>query len=453
MINPTRDLKDVCFVVMPFGAKAVRGKKREKLVDFDFIYREVFEPAIRAVRLPDDEGGGPLRPFRADDAKYAGTITSDMYKHLEYSRMVLADISALNVNVFFELGIRYRARESGTVVFRQERSLPPFDIADVRAFPYRYSPVTQVSRSRKLVTEVLTESLTRNRWDSPVMLALRAQAAQGAPLQDLLLHAERAIARNQREEALRYFLDAIEVDAENPMYHLKAALFYKDTGRWDDAIEHLRFAVAKGDKLVRAGSGLGDLAVAHRELGIAYNKRDGSVIPRAGEENLRRALLADPSDFDALSSLGGVLKRAGDLDAALEAYERAVEISRGHPFPLLNAIKIRAHIQGKIEISSKVERRLLLAQGIRQGQAQNQPPIDAPWCFFDLAEILIYLGEPEDALAALALGLPMVTAGWQATTFLKSLALLPESGRTLDGMPALVDCVRQRESQFTPYSP
>jgi hypothetical protein len=54
------DYTQVCFVIMPFGKKKVGDQE----VDFDFIYREVFEPAI--ARTPIGSGGAFLVPKRTD---------------------------------------------------------------------------------------------------------------------------------------------------------------------------------------------------------------------------------------------------------------------------------------------------------------------------------------------------------------------------------------------------
>src|SRR5690242_15539994 len=125
---------DICFVIMPFGKKAVsddQGKSRT--IDFDPIYHDIFEPAIRAVSLPE---GGTLSPRRTDQDFFAASIPQDMFEYLEYSRIALADITGLNANVLYELGVRHRAQESGTVILRQPGALIPFDIAQIKAFPY-----------------------------------------------------------------------------------------------------------------------------------------------------------------------------------------------------------------------------------------------------------------------------------------------------------------------------
>src|SRR5262245_20215861 len=98
------------FVVMPFGTKDVPKKPRiESMadadkedkplkVDFDAVYQKLFNPALEAAGL---------QPFRADDEKAAGDILKDMFAELVTADFVLADISILNANVFYELGIRH----------------------------------------------------------------------------------------------------------------------------------------------------------------------------------------------------------------------------------------------------------------------------------------------------------------------------------------------------------
>src|SRR5438067_11230241 len=115
-----------CFAIMPFGTKAVvdeNGKARD--VDFDSIYDHVFVPAIRATPLPER---GTLGPRRTDKDFFTGDIGDEMFQYLEYSRIALTDITGVNPNVFYELGVRHRARQAGTAIFRQIGTRLPFDI-------------------------------------------------------------------------------------------------------------------------------------------------------------------------------------------------------------------------------------------------------------------------------------------------------------------------------------
>jgi hypothetical protein len=80
------------------------------------------------------------------------------------------------------------------------------------------------------------------------------------------------------------------------------------------------------------------------------------------------------------------------------------------------------------------------AQGFRTAQARNEPALDAPWCFFDLAEIDLYLGKTEEALAAARRGLEASTHDWMPETFAGALSLLDgvEGVEGLEELRALV---------------
>lgn len=121
------------FVVMPFGVKEVgapSGSRQAVSADFDHIYRELFEPALQLAGC---------RPFRADQEPGAGDIRTDMFFELATADFVLADVSVLNPNVFYELGIRQGVAERGVILVNGGWGKRPFDIAPDRAFGYRGS--------------------------------------------------------------------------------------------------------------------------------------------------------------------------------------------------------------------------------------------------------------------------------------------------------------------------
>jgi tetratricopeptide (TPR) repeat protein len=250
------DYNSICFVAMPFGIKEVGDKE----VNFDFIYSTIFAPAIAATPLPE---GGYLVPKRTDEDFFSAQIDVDMFQYLEYSRLTLADISGLNANVFYELGVRHRAHSAGTVIFRQITAPIPFDVNHIKAFPYEYEPEAQVAEARALVTRVLTESLVHNRLDSPVQVALAAQRALGGSGVDKLLkEAENEIRRRNLPQAIVKYQQAIRIDPNNPTLHLEVGLLYKDKGDWLKA----------GDAFLQATILTPAYSAAQRELGIAQNK-------------------------------------------------------------------------------------------------------------------------------------------------------------------------------------
>ena len=103
---PPIDYTKTCFVIMPFGTKPV-GKHK---VNFDRIYDQIFKPAIAAVALPE---GGKLRPSRTDKDFFSGDIGQEMFQYLNDSRFALVDITGLNPNVMYEIGIRHAVRDVG----------------------------------------------------------------------------------------------------------------------------------------------------------------------------------------------------------------------------------------------------------------------------------------------------------------------------------------------------
>ena len=167
------DYTKTCFVIMPFGTKPV-GKHK---VNFDRIYEQIFKPAIGAVALSE---GGKLRPVRTDKEFYAGSIDEAMFRYLNQSRFALADITSLNANVMYKIGVRHAVRQSGTAIFRQGDATIPFDINHVKAFPYNYRPEQNAAAARALIRRVLRDSLEQNALDSPVQVALKAQREEPA---------------------------------------------------------------------------------------------------------------------------------------------------------------------------------------------------------------------------------------------------------------------------------
>src|SRR5580692_13035024 len=115
------DHRAVCFVIMPFGRKP---DPSGRAVDFDRIYAEVIGPAV---------GAAGLAAVRADEEKGAGFIHKLMYERILLSEFAIADLTILNANVYYELGIRHAAKPSTTIMTMAGQTGLPFDVAGLRA--------------------------------------------------------------------------------------------------------------------------------------------------------------------------------------------------------------------------------------------------------------------------------------------------------------------------------
>ncbi len=425
------DYAKICFVVMPFGVKSIGRKKiwkfpfsKEQKVNFDDIYENVFVPAIKATKLPE---GGYLEPHRTDKDFFSSNISVEMLRYLEYSRFILSDITGLNPNVFWELGFRHRARETGTAIFRQPNAPIPFDINHIKAFPYEYQPEHKVNESKQLITKILTESLEQNRVDSPIGLALLDQRKH-VGIESILRDAEDAIRNRDNASAILKYKEALRIDSDNPLLMLKLGLLFKAIGNWREALSYFDSAIIHNPTY----------SEAYREKGIAENKLlKEAVYPAAlptGEEALNKAIALNSEDFDALSSLGGILKRQDRFEESLAMYRKATEVSNGHSYPLLNEIKVQALLENGLNIDQKRIFFLRRAQRSLEAQVSNVPPYNAPWSFFDLSDIHLFFQEETEFLSLLRQGIAECSLAWQADTHLKSLELLKSSGVDLPGM-------------------
>lgn len=424
------DYTKICFVIMPFGKKQVANRE----VDFDLIYNKVFVPAVESTPLPE---GGQLIPKRTDQDFFSSSISMEMFHYIEYSRMAIADISGLNANVFYELGARHRARETGTAIFRQADAPIPFDINQIKAFPYEYEPEENIKIARELIKRVLTESLQMNKLDSPIQQTLLVQQRSQQHIEGFLREADQAIRIQDRLGAIDRFRQAIDLEPRNPLVRLRLGLLLKDEGRWADALGQFLVAIQESPQY----------AEAWRERGVAENKLYWKHAPPEGplgDEALKRAIELNPYDFDAMSSLGGVLKRAKKWEEAAAMYHSATEVSHGHPYPLLNEIKLRARLKGELEIDDALRFHLSRAERPLRGQIKIEPPYNAPWSFFDLAEIRLYCSDPQRFLELVGQGLLNCAHSWQAETFRNSLNLLVEGNVNLPGLHEGIKKVTER---------
>jgi hypothetical protein len=77
-----REFLDTCFVMMPFGSW------------FDRYYQDIYTPAIK-------EAG--FEPVRADELFTTGSVVEQIWEQITKAKVLLADLSGKNPNVFYEL--------------------------------------------------------------------------------------------------------------------------------------------------------------------------------------------------------------------------------------------------------------------------------------------------------------------------------------------------------------
>ena len=123
------ELRPVCFMVMPFRKKKVTGPTAEGApneVDFDALWDKAFRPAI------EKAGYTPIRA----DFDTGTVIIKDMLERLAFADLVIADASLSNGNVYYEIGLRHVARETGCIMVAASWSQQLFDIEQFTSVRY-----------------------------------------------------------------------------------------------------------------------------------------------------------------------------------------------------------------------------------------------------------------------------------------------------------------------------
>jgi hypothetical protein len=114
------------FIAMPITTPAGCVEAYGGDVDhFSHVLELLFEPAIEAAGLE------PVRPA----AQGADLIHAEIVRNLETADLVLCDISSLNPNVFFELGIR-TALDRPVCLARDSATEIPFDTGLLNYYEY-----------------------------------------------------------------------------------------------------------------------------------------------------------------------------------------------------------------------------------------------------------------------------------------------------------------------------
>lgn len=137
-----------CFIIMPVTTpERMIESYRDKAEHFKHVLDCLFKPAVQKA------GYKPIPPT----AKVADLIHPGIIKNLETSGIVLCDISCLNPNVFFELGIRTSLNKPVCVVKDELTTKVPFDAGIINHYEYQSSlePWQLVSEIKKLSDHII----------------------------------------------------------------------------------------------------------------------------------------------------------------------------------------------------------------------------------------------------------------------------------------------------------
>jgi len=250
-------MSKICFVLMGYGEKTDLNTGRKLNLDktFEHLIQPVFE----------DLG---IKCIRASDVRHSGIIDVPMYEYILKADIVVADLSTLNANAIYELGVRHGLRPYTTFVIAEDQLKYPFDLNHISITGYEHLGVdigaTEVNRFKRYFKELVTSVLEKVDVDSPVYTFLKGlrppeftqeekdqiieAAEEGNSVSELIKQAETYKEAKNYKEALEVFKKAHEIAPNEIFITQRLALVTYKLGE-PSAISALMYAEKILDEL------------------------------------------------------------------------------------------------------------------------------------------------------------------------------------------------------------
>jgi tetratricopeptide (TPR) repeat protein len=425
--------KSVCFVLMPFGVKADASGRS---INFDTVYEKIFKPAVNATGL---------LPVRADEEQAQGFIHKLMYERLLLSEYAIADLTILNANVYYELGVRHAAKPSTTIMTMAGQTGLPFDVAGLRALPYLLNAdgtPTNAEASCAALVEQLKSCIGRTIVDSPIYQLVdgmqpppidpqftdffRERIAESEVVKGRLATARAGKDVAAIETVAKSLGDTSQLDAGVAMDLLNA---YRAVGALDKMIELIKGLDPK----------LSQTAVMLQLLAFAQNRLGQS---QEAEETLEQVIQTQGPSAEVNGALGRVYKdrwekeigEDGDsfladtsLKQAIQTYLEGFEADWREAYPGVNALTL-------MEAADDPRRHELLpvVRYSAQRKLVRKAGVDY-WDYATQLEIAVLADDMDAAKQALGNAISRRPERWQLETTARNIRLIANARKLRQG--------------------
>jgi len=418
-------LDPLCFVLMPFGRKMDAAGR---MTNFDSVYTQLIAPAVEQAAL---------EPIRADEEKIGGTIHKPMFERLMMCRYAVADITGANPNVYYELGIRHAIRPRSTVIVYLEGTVLPFDIALVRALPYRTD-----SAGEPINTEATVAAIAEQ------LRSARADPHDDSPIFQLLDDLPRWELDHSKSDTFRKSVDHSKKYKERlsaavrkgaPAVQQIAAglanLLDVETGIVVDLFLSLRDVKAYGamiDLYERMPAVLKNAKLMRELLAFALirvNRLDEAdrvlraAIDEFGASSETNGLLGRlyKDRWEAAKGQGRTIEARALLKRAVDAYVAGFQADWRESYPGVNAVTL-------MELMDKPDpAQPELLPVVRYSAAQRAKLKAGYWEYATLLELAILARDVADAEEKVAEVLATASKGWELETTERNVKLIREA--------------------------
>lgn len=131
-----------CFIIMPFSKMTFKHSDGSERSLSQRNFKHIYEKMIRrAVKKYSKKNVRFASVHRYE--KTRGNFVKGIVNDLDQADLVIADLTGLNANVFYELGIRHTLKV-GTIMLTQDINSLPADLKSYVAFDYAYHEKSDV---------------------------------------------------------------------------------------------------------------------------------------------------------------------------------------------------------------------------------------------------------------------------------------------------------------------
>ena len=338
-------MKPLCFVLMPFGIKT---DSLGRQVDFNHIYEALIKKAIEKC---------DLEPIRADEELLGGTIHKPMYERLVLCDYAIADLTSLNANVFYELGLRHAIKAHTTIpIFAFDADLP-FDLKMQRTLPYKLDKqgkLEDIEATMEMLVSHLNATKGQGNVDSPVFQlidgwkvshnlshektdAFRAQAVYENDVKDELFEA-----RNQGKDAVVAIFEKLRpINEKSVGVIIDLFISLRGVKAWDEMLACYEEMDAPLQKI----------KMVQEQLGFAYNRNGESEQAKRVLEEVIKEYGPDPETNGILGRVykdlykeakeaSNKLKAVGYLNMAIKSYKEGFDADWRDAYPGVNLVTL-----------------------------------------------------------------------------------------------------------------
>lgn len=271
----------------------------------------------------------------------------------------------------------------------------------------------------------------------------RQRADRSFRLLNNLVLAEQQVRAHNHASALNILHDAEKDEPDNYAVNYLLGYLYSLRKEYDRAIQHLEKSLAQEGGFAPAIAALG-LALRRKgdSLSGDENRAERNAFWSEAEMRLLAALKLDPHLTDAegesyYGSLGGLYRRQGRYEDAIEAYLQATRVTPTSSYPLINLASLFWH-EGKLDEARQYFQRVHDAARLKL----DMNPLDN-WARADFAQALVALGKRDEALRQIQFVRENHPEPGLLATIRDGLAFMAEAPTRIAGMEELLAAIDQ----------